>query len=82
MQLIYHLEESDLNINFLKSLKSLFKNQKLTIVVDNSQQDETEYLLDNPVNSKRLLQSISNIENGENLLSVDWQVFKQQLANA
>ena len=82
MQLVYHLEESDLNINFLKSLKSLFKNQKLMIVVDNSQQDETEYLLDNPVNSKRLLQSISNIENGENLMPIDWQVFKQQLANA
>ena len=82
MQLVYHLEESDLNISFLKSLKSLFKNQKLTIVVDNSQQDETEYLLDNPVNSKRLLQSISNIENGENLMPIDWQVFKQQLANA
>ena len=82
MQLVYHLEESDLNINFLKSLKSLFKNQKLTIVVDNSQQDETEYLLDNPVNSKRLLQSISNIENGENLMPIDWQQFKKQLANA
>lgn len=82
MQLVYHLEESDLNINFLKSLKSLFKNQKLTIVVDNSQQDETEYLLDNPVNSKRLLQSISNIENGENLMPIDWQQFKKHLANA
>ncbi len=82
MQLVYHLEESDLNINFLKSLKSLFKNQKLTIVVDNSQQDETDYLLDNPVNSKRLLQSISNIENGENLMPIDWQQYKKQLANA
>lgn len=82
MQLVYHLEESDLNINFLKSLKSLFKNQKLTIVVDNYQQDDTEYLLDNPVNSKRLLQSISNIENGENLTPIDWQQFKKQLANA
>lgn len=82
MQLVYHLEESDLNINFLKSLKSLFKNQKLTIVVDNYQQDDTEYLLDNPVNSKRLLQSISNIENGENLTPINWQQFKEQLANA
>jgi hypothetical protein len=82
MQLVYHLEESDLNINFLKSLKSLFKNQKLTIVVDSTEQDETEFLLDNPVNSKRLLQSIANIEKGENLIPVDWQKFKQQLANA
>ena len=69
MQVAYQLNSSELNINFIKSIKSLFENKKLSITVEDYQYtDNTEYLLSSENNRDRLLKSIQNIENKKDTL--------------
>jgi len=64
MQVAYRLNANDLDINFLESIKKLFKEKRLYINISiDEQEDETEYLLSNPANTSRLLNAINNIEN-------------------
>ncbi|MBI4647361.1 MAG: hypothetical protein HY738_12440 [Bacteroidia bacterium] len=67
METVFYLKPSDLNINFLQTIKSLFENKDIVISVKDDM-DETEYLLKEPANKKKLLQSVKNIENNKNLI--------------
>jgi hypothetical protein len=60
----YHINEQELTVEFLKSIKSLFKNKKLTVTIA-EEIDETDYLLASQANSKHLQKSISDLENGK-----------------
>jgi len=64
MQVAYRLNVDELDMNFLESIKKLFKEKSvyINISVDDIQ-DDTDYLLSNPTNASRLLDSINNIEN-------------------
>ena len=65
MQSTFTLKKDELNIDFIKGLKKIFKGNVLAITVsDNSDtsDDETEYLLGNPANKKFLLEGIAEIE--------------------
>ena len=67
MQSTFTLKIDELNIDFIKGLKKIFKGNVLAITVsDNSDtsDDETEYLLGNPANKKFLLEGIAKIEKG------------------
>ncbi|MDY4524134.1 MAG: hypothetical protein SPE03_03775 [Treponema sp.] len=67
MQSTFTLKKDELNIDFIKGLKKIFKGNVLAITVsDNSDtsDDETEYLLGNPANIKFLLEGIAEIEKG------------------
>ncbi|MCI5520265.1 MAG: hypothetical protein MR424_10505 [Treponema sp.] len=67
MQSTFTLKKDELNIDFIKGLKKIFKGNVLAITVsDNSDtsDDETEYLLRNPANKKFLLEGIAEIEKG------------------
>ncbi len=44
---------------------------EVIVLHDQTEQDTTEYLLANPVNRERLLQSIANAERGVNLTYVN-----------
>ena len=69
MQVAYRLNANDLDINFLESIKKLFKEKRLYINISiDEQEDETEYLLSNPANASRLLNAINNIENHKDKL--------------
>ena len=69
MQVAYRLNANDLDINFLESIKKLFKEKRLYINISiDEQEDETEYLLSNPANASRLLKAINNIENHKDKL--------------
>jgi len=69
MQVAYRLNANELDINFLESIKKLFKNKKLNISISvDKQENETEYLLSNPANASRLLNAINNIENHKDKL--------------
>ena len=69
MQVAYRLNANDLDMNFLESIKKLFKEKQLYINISiDEQQDETEYLLSNPTNASRLLKAINNIENNKDKL--------------
>ena len=68
MQSIYHLNANELDDQFLESLKVLFGDRRIEIVV--SSVDETEYLMSNPANREHLLRAIKNVEEGRNLITV------------
>ena len=68
MQSVYHLNANELDDRFLESLKVLFGDRRIEIVV--SSVDETEYLLSNPANREHLLRAIKNVEEGRNLITV------------
>ena len=76
MNTTYHIHANELDIKFVNSLKSLFADKKLKITVS-AEHDETEYLLSNPENAKRLLKSIENVKKGKKLVKIDLEKLKK-----
>jgi hypothetical protein len=69
MQVAYQLKADELDLKFIKSIKNLFGNKQLDIVVNTYEyHNDTEYLLANQKNSQRLLESIAKIENNKEKL--------------
>ena len=65
MHTTFHYETpSELNSDFLKAIKTLFKNQRITVTVE-AEMDTTAYLLRNEANRNFLEKSIKQMENGE-----------------
>ena len=64
-----HIQADQLDESFLKSIRSLFKKKKISIIVEEDQ-GETEYLLSSPANKKMLEKSLKSVEAG-NLVKVD-----------
>jgi retron-type reverse transcriptase len=77
----FQINESELDNNFVKALKTLFKNRNLTLTIEADEVDTTEYLLSNSVNKERLLKSAENVKKRTNLVKVDLESLKS-LANA
>jgi len=69
MQVSYRLNANDLDNNFLESLKAAFQNKEIEIIVNES--DETEFLLKDSSNRKRLLSAVENIRNRTNLVELN-----------
>lgn len=65
----FHLKANELNEDFLKSVKALFKSKRISIIVE-EELDETEYLLSTPANRKHLEASLTAKE-GYSFSSVD-----------
>ncbi|HBX53232.1 MAG TPA: hypothetical protein DEH02_19410 [Bacteroidales bacterium] len=65
MYTTFNIKVSDLDMNFLKALKTLFKNKESISITVESEMDETEYLLSSDANRKILEQSIAEAERGE-----------------
>ena len=73
MYTTYRIHTDELNVQFLKALKSLFKNKEIEITVCEApavEEDETAYLLSTPANREHLLRAIADVNNRENLVSV------------
>ena len=60
----YHIDEKELTVEFLKSIKAHFKNKKLTVTIA-EEIDTTEYLLASPANKKHLLKANSDLQKGK-----------------
>lgn len=65
---VYRLHVSELNDQFIEAVQAFFKDKEVEITV--TEVDETEYLLRSEANRTRLMQAISNVENGKNLVEV------------
>ena len=66
MYTIYQINADELDIQFVESLKILFRHKKIEIAVSElNQSGETEYLLKTPANRQRLLDAIANIEHDQ-----------------
>ncbi|PKO20897.1 MAG: hypothetical protein CVU38_17695 [Chloroflexi bacterium HGW-Chloroflexi-1] len=74
MYTTYRLKTSDLNIQFIESLKTLFRDQEVEITV--SPVDATAYLLRSEANRKRLLAAIENIKTGRNLVEAPMDILQ------
>jgi antitoxin YefM len=70
------INADNLSVEFLDYLKAAFKGKNIRVTVE-VEQDATEYLMSNPVNKKRLLKAIKNIEKGTNLIPLDKNQLKK-----
>ncbi len=57
----------ELDNSFLQKIKELFKHKKVTITISSELDDDTEYLLSNPANKQRLMESIEQAKNGKTI---------------
>ena len=65
MYTTFHLDTtSELNTDFLKAIKTLFKNQRISVTIE-AEMDETEFLMSNEANKNVILESIRQAERGE-----------------
>ena len=77
----FQINETELDNNFVRALKSMFKNRNLTLTIEAEEIDTTEYLLSNSVNKERLLKAVENSKQRKNLVKIDLEQLKN-LANA
>lgn len=73
MYTLYKINSDELNENFIAAVKAQFPHQTIEISIsDISQveQNETAYLLGDPVNKARLLDAIAQVEKNQ-LIDVD-----------
>jgi len=72
MQVNYQLDTAQLNIDFIESVKLLFGDKKIDIVIkdeeDNTYHNDTKYLMSDKKNSDVLMESIERIEENRELL--------------
>lgn len=74
MYSIYRLKADELDNQFLKALKEMFKNKEIEIAVCEAsevEEDETAYLLKSPANRERLLKALDNVAHNRNLITVN-----------
>lgn len=74
MQTIYQINADELDQSILDSIKALFKNKEIEIVV--TELDETEYLLRSPANRERLLRAIEDVEANQNIITPNQEQFQ------
>lgn len=73
LQTIYQINADDLDQKLLESIKVLFKNKEIEIVV--SELDETDYLLRSPANRKKLLRAVRDVEANRKIIVPDQERF-------
>lgn len=78
MELTYHLNASELNETFLKTIKRLYKGKELEVTVQ-VREDETTYLLKNEANRAQLLKAVKDVEKRKNLQELDMEKLKDLL---
>ncbi len=74
MQTIYQINANELDENLLDSIKALFKNKEIEIVV--TERDETAYLLRSPANREKLLRAIEDVESNRNIITPNQEQFQ------
>ena len=79
MYTTFHIKAVELDENFLKTLKKMFGNKKISITVE-EEQDETEYLLSSPAN-RQMLEESNNSEYGYEFTTEEFKKLSKELKN-
>ncbi|MEP6513999.1 MAG: hypothetical protein ABJA79_09025 [Parafilimonas sp.] len=79
MYTTFQICETELSEDFLNAVKKLFRNETISITIEDAM-DETDYLLNNPANKKRLLEAIENVNRNQNMIEVNMEDLKKHLA--
>lgn len=58
---------AEINNSLIDFIKKSFEGKKIAVHIYEVEEDETEYLLSNPITKKRLLESIENVNTNKNL---------------
>jgi len=74
MQTIYQINADEIDESLLQSIKALFKNKEIEIIV--SERDETAYLLRSPANREYLLRAIEDVEANRNIITPNQEQFQ------
>jgi antitoxin YefM len=74
MQTIYQINADEIDESLLRSIKALFKNKEIEIIV--SERDETAYLLRSPPNREYLLRTIEDVEANRNIVTPNQEQFQ------
>jgi hypothetical protein len=61
----FHLKPSEIDENFIKKVKAIFKKSKKVSIVVEDEPDETAYLLRSEANRKMLEKSIKEADTGK-----------------
>lgn len=69
----YRLKTDEINENFIDSIKKLFENKEIEILIYDV--DETDYLLKSIANKNHLLNAVQNVANNQNLVEVKLENF-------
>ncbi len=62
----FHIKANELDEKFIKGIKAMFKNKRITISVE-EEMDETEYLLSTEANRKHLEKAVKNVKGGKTI---------------
>jgi hypothetical protein len=75
MELTYRLNENELDAEFLKTIKKLYKGKELEVTVQ-VREDETKYLLKSEANRTQLLKAVKDVGKRKNLQYLDVEKLK------
>ncbi|MCF6334289.1 MAG: hypothetical protein L3J12_00925 [Spirochaetales bacterium] len=68
----YRLKADELSNDILNAIKNAFQHREIEITIQDIP-DETDYLLGTTANKEHLLKAVEEIENQENLVSVEME---------
>ena len=72
MDTLLRTNAEEIDIFLVEFIKSSFKGKKIALHIYEDTLDETDFLLANSNNKKRLLESIENVKNNTNLKQIEF----------
>ena len=72
MDTLLRMNAEEIDISLVEFIKSSFKGKKIALHIYEDTLDETDFLLANSNNKKRLLESIENVKNMTNLKQIEF----------
>jgi hypothetical protein len=67
MDTLLRANADEINTSLIDFIRSTFKGKRITVHIYEAEEDETEYLLSDPVAKERLLQAVENVNQMRNL---------------
>ena len=72
MDTLLRMNAEEIDISLVEFIKSSFKGKKIALHIYEDTLDETDFLLANSNNKKKLLESIENVKNNTNIKQIEF----------